>query len=226
MPRRFLQVLQHPDRQAAAQADAPWATLFSESSLNDLYWEGGSSMVRRAGIFLMVAAGLVSSVLVLAQQDTTPQTQGRSAAIPTRTAEITIRGCVTGRKRYTFMQASTGAMFALTGETSRFVPVRGKLVEITANEFAPRGNSGELPKLRVRNLQIIADKCPIQARAASRVKVPSANEFPPAAESPATAPYADPGTESQSPPNVNNPNISGDTGAPSPGTGNLPKPPQ
>src|SRR5579872_2979826 len=144
-------------------------------------------MVQRAGTFLTVATGLLSTVLVIAQQDTTPAPpRDRSAAAPTQTAEITIRGCVSGETRYTFMQSSTGAMFALTGESSRFAPVRGKLVEITADEFAPQDHSRES----------------------------------------ATAPYADPGIQSQTPPNVNNPNISGDTGAPSPGTGNPPNPPQ
>jgi hypothetical protein len=161
------------------------------------------------------------------QQDTTSaQSQGRVGATATSTAEITIRGCVSGGKRYTFMQASTGAIFALTG-TNRFAPIRGKLVEITANEFAPQGKSGELPKLQVNNLRIIAGTCPIEARAASTTaSVPSADQGQLAATSPATEPYADPGTVSQAPPNVNNPNIAGDTGAPSPGTGNLPSPPQ
>ena len=183
-------------------------------------------MIRRAGTFLIAATGLLSTVLVMAQQNTTPAPSRDHSAAPTQTAEITIRGCVSGQTRYTFMQSSTGAMFALTGESSRFAPVRGKLVEITADELAPQDHSRELPKLRVRNLHVLADKCPIQARAASRTKIPSANQGHPAAESPATAPYADPGTQSQTPPNVNNPNISGDTGAPSPGTGNPPNPPQ
>src|SRR6202035_3060837 len=113
----------------------------------------------------------------------------------TRTAEIKIRGCVSGGKRYTFMQASTEAMFELTGDKDRFSSARGKLVEIRANELAPHGSDNR-PKLRVNNLRVIADKCPIQARAASRLKPPSANEGPPAAaESPDTAPYADPGTQ-------------------------------
>jgi hypothetical protein len=186
-------------------------------------------MVRRRTVNLTLAAlALLFSAVAIAQQGTTSTpSQDHPNANGTRTAEIKIRGCVSGGKRYTFMQASTEAMFELIGDKNRFASARGKLVEIAANEFAPQGNSDELPKLRVNKLRVIADKCPIQARAASRPKPPSANEGPPAAaESPDTAPYADPGTQTQTPPNVNNPNISGDTGAPSPGTGNPPKPPQ
>lgn len=177
--------------------------------------------------FLVAALALSLSAWATAQQDTTfAQSQGRVGATATRTAEITIRGCVSGGKRYTLMQASTGAIFALTG-TNRFAPIRGKLVEITANEFAPQGKSGELPNLQVNNLRVVAGKCAIQARSASTTAtLPSADQGQLAAASPATEPYADPGTVSQTPPNVNNPNIAGDTGAPSPGTGNPPSPPQ
>jgi len=177
--------------------------------------------------FLVAAVALSLSAWAMAEQDTTSaQSQGRVGATATRTAEITIRGCVSGGKRYTFMQASTGAIFALTG-TSRFAPIRGKLVEISANEFAPQGKSGELPNLQVNDLRVIAGKCPIQAGAASTTAtLLSADQGQLAATSPATEPYADPGTVSQTPPNVNNPNIAGDTGAPSPGTGNPPSPPQ
>jgi hypothetical protein len=175
--------------------------------------------------FLVGALALWLSAWAMAQQDTpSAQRQGRFGSAATRTAEITIRGCVSGAKRYTFMQASTGAIFALTG-TNRFAPIRGKLVEITANEFAPQGKSGELPKLQVNTLRVIADECPIQARAASTTAtLPSADQGQ--GQLAATEPYADPGTVSQTPPKVNNPNIAGDTGAPSPGTGNPPSPPE
>lgn len=110
------------------------------------------------------------------------------------------------------MQASTRAIFALTG-TNRFAPIQGKLVEITANELAPQGKSGELPDLQVNNLRVSAGKCPIQARAASTTAtLPSADQGQGqlAVTSPATEPYADPGTVSQVPPKVNDPNIAGD----------------
>lgn len=182
-------------------------------------------------IYVLVSAALaLLSTPAIAQQTTSSApSQTQQNADRSRTAEITIRGCVSGGERYTFMQASTGAMFALTKEqTDRFAPVRGKLIEITANEFAPQPKSYELPKLKVNTLHIVADKCPIQARAASRPAIPSAaDQGPPAsASSPDTTPHRDPSTVDQTPPNVNNPNNSGDNGAPSPGTGNPPSPPQ
>jgi hypothetical protein len=185
-------------------------------------------MLRRIFNLTLVALALQFSTAAIAQQSTASATpQDHRSANSTSTAAIKIRGCVSGGKRYTFMQASTEALFELIGENNRFASAQGKLVEISATELAPRGNLDELPKLRVKNLRVLADKCPIQARAASRTKLPATNEGPPAAaESPDAAPYADPGTETQTPPNVNNPNISGDTGAPGEGTGNPPKPPQ
>ncbi|HTZ95840.1 MAG TPA: hypothetical protein VMB18_05555 [Terriglobales bacterium] len=142
-----------------------------------------------------------------------------------RTAEVTVRGCITGGERYTFMQAGTGAMFQLQGETDRFAPVRGKLVEITADEFAPRDHS-ELPILSVNNMRLVADKCPIHAHPESKAANPAPANRPSTRENPATTPYTDPGTATQAPPNENDPNISGAEGPPSPGTGNPPKPPQ
>lgn len=183
-------------------------------------------MVRMANLTLL-ALTVFSTAAIAQQAISSSASQDHPNANGTRTAEIKIRGCISGGKRYTFMQSSTEAIFELIGNSSGFNSARGKLVEISANELAPQGNSDELPKLRVNNLRVIADKCPIQARAATRPRPPSADEGPPAdAESPDATPYVDPGTATQTPPNVNNPNISGDTGAPSPGTGNPPKPPQ
>jgi hypothetical protein len=186
-------------------------------------------MGRRIATFLVATLALWFSAWAMAQQNTTSSpSQDHPNAVPARTAEITIRGCVSGAKRYTFMQASTGAIFALTGKTDRFASVRGKLIEVTANEFAPPQNkSNGLPKLSVNKMRVVGDKCPVQAHPEPPSKPNSAwTNPPPPATSPATRPYADPGTVSQKPPNVNNPNISGDTGAPSPGTGNPPSPPQ
>jgi hypothetical protein len=155
------------------------------------------------------------------QEKTSPPAQGHGSTGPA--AKITIRGCVSGGKRYTFMQASTGAIFELNGETDRLVSAEGKLVEITANELSPRPDS-ELPMLRVNRLRVVSDKCPIHA-SSTPVNSRSADQgYSPM--SPNTGPYTDPGTVSQIPPNVNNPNISGSKGAPSAGTGNPPKPPQ
>src|SRR5689334_9580643 len=110
-------------------------------------------MCQRA-IQLFALLGILLSPFAVGQQPTTPSPADR-------TAEISVRGCVSGEKRYTFMQASTGAEFELLGETDRFSPVRGKLIEITGTEYAPRENTHDIPKLRVKKFQVLADKCPI-----------------------------------------------------------------
>jgi hypothetical protein len=185
----------------------------------------------RTMVTLLVATATIAlcvSALAANPQDPTSSTppQDHSKADSSTTAEITLRGCVSGGKRFTFMQASTGAMFELTGKTDRVVSSQGKLVEISATEFAAGGESDELPKLQVHYLRVVADKCPIQARPPSANQTrPSTGQHPPGPEpSPSTRPYADPGTVNQAPPAVQNPNIEGDTGAPSPGTGNPPPP--
>lgn len=177
---------------------------------------------------------LLAAILVLSfsswalaqkSEDSTPSPSNPNPT-STSTAKITIRGCITGGKRYTFMQASTGAVFALNEDTVRFGPVTGKLIEVTANERAPQPKSDELPQLQIDNLKVVAAKCPIQARKENTAAAPVTHSGQNAETSPATEPYVDPGTSSQTPPNVNNPNITGDTGAPSPGTGNPPSQPQ
>lgn len=182
----------------------------------------------QSDILNLLVLAVALSPWTWAQQNTTSSSPQQHASAVAPTAVITTRGCISGAKRYTFMQTSTGAMFELSGETDRFVAVRGKLVEITGDELAPQPQSGELPTLKVNSLRVVADKCPIQARASSATaNSTSANKTrAPSSGASGTTPYTDPGTESQTPPNVENPNVSGATGAPSPGTGNPPAPPQ
>lgn len=173
---------------------------------------------------ITIAAIVLSSSMLAVAQETT------------NAAQISIRGCVMGTQRYTFMQASTGAEYDIaehaTNNSSHRAPdlssLRGKLVEITGNEYAPKSgnNSGELPTLDITKARVIADECPIHPGAASRADA-ARSRGPAASKSPATPPpYVDPGTERRTPPNINNPNITGDSGAPSPGTGNQPEPPR
>lgn len=178
----------------------------------------------KLSLFAAALALLLSPFALTQEKSTAAQSQPETSP----TAEITIRGCVTGGQRYTFMQASTGAIFSLTGDTGRFAPVTGKLIEITANERAPQPNGSELPELQVNTLHVVAEKCPIEAHKETTANSPARARGQQPATSPATEPYVDPGTASQTPPNVNNPNITGDSGAPSPGTGNPPptNPPQ
>ena len=69
--------------------------------------------MRQRAIQLFALLGISLSPFAVGQQPTTPSPADR-------TAEISVRGCVSGEKRYTFMQASTGAEFELVGETDRF----------------------------------------------------------------------------------------------------------
>ncbi len=139
-------------------------------------------------------------------------------------AEVTIRGCISGGQRFTFMQAGTGAMFSLIGQTGRFVPLEGKLVDVSGSELPPPTGSSDLPRLKVTQTKIVDNKCPIQAEArpATANQAAPNRRQPGNAAVPQTSPYTDPGTVTQRPPNVSNPNEQGATGAPSPGTGNPP----
>jgi len=160
----------------------------------------------------------------LAAAQSSPPPAARTA----RNAEVTIRGCIDGGQRFTFMQAGTGAMFSLIGQTGRFVPLEGKLVEITGSELPPPAGSSEFPQLQVTQTKIVDNKCPIQAEprpATANQSTPNRRQPGNAATS-QTSPYTDPGTVNQRPQNVSNPNEQGATGAPSPGTGNPPPPPQ
>lgn len=183
-------------------------------------------MSRIAAGFLVAALPLCLSICAMPQEKTPVRSQDYSDEGAAGTAQITIRGCVSGEKRYTLMQTGTGTMFALKGNTERFAPVQGKLVEIRATEFSSGGKSNELPELQVKSLHIIAEKCPIQAQAPPTTLTPSrTDQNPPGPQkSPSTRPYTDPGTVDQAPPSIKNPSIEGDTGAPSPGTGNKPAP--
>jgi len=163
----------------------------------------------------------VLATFATAQQQPSPQSP---PARPVRSAEVTIRGCISGGHRFTFMQVGTGAMFSLIGQADRFVPLEGKMVEVTANELAPQTGSSGLPQLQVNQARIIDNKCPIQAQPRQTTASQSSpnGRQPGNAAVPQTSPYTDPGTVNQRPPSVSNPNEQGATGAPSPGTGNPP----
>ncbi len=187
----------------------------------------------RIAAFLLIT--LLCAAGTLAQQRTDDATSGparqATATRATNTGPITLRGCINGgAQRYTFMQQSTGAVFSLEGDRSRFEHFRGKAVELTGHESPPAGATGVnyLPELRVDDIKVLAAKCPIQSSgpAATTAQPPLQNrgERPPS--SPATPRYGGAGAPTQTPPAVgNNPNQPGITGAPSPGTGNPPPPP-
>lgn len=171
-------------------------------------------MMRAAFAIIMLSA------IALAQtSDPSPQSAN---AHGTNARHLTVRGCVTGDQRYSLTQASTGTGFSLEGDPGQLTSAKGKLVEVTGREIPPDAASGPLPKLLVEDVKIIDEKCP-QGAPASRRSASSTSAAPPTGKAP--SPYSNTGAPDQTPPTVNNPNISGATGAPSPGTGNPPPTP-
>ncbi len=166
------------------------------------------------------------STIAFAQQnngDIPQQNPNTSSA-----SHLTLRGCVNGGERYTFIESDTGSMFNIVGNTESVASVAGKFAEVTARELPPARNSasaGPFPQIEIQQVKVLSDVCPIKS------KVPKPNQGPqpstPTRSSqtpgPETTPYSAPGAPNQTPPSVgNNPNPTGATGPPSEGTGNPP----
>ena len=88
----------------------------------------------------MTKCMLLASVVLLTgvaagQNQSNKATGAQSDPASTKSADVTVQGCVTGGERYTLMQVSTGAMFGLAGDSSRFAPFQGKVAEVTASEL-------------------------------------------------------------------------------------------
>ena len=93
--------------------------------------------------FLVAISTLRFSVAVVAQQNS--WTQEYPSVGPARNAEINIRGCVSGEKRYTFMQASTGEIFDLTGiRLSKAAQRAGLLFCMVGTQSSKEGDLGEV----------------------------------------------------------------------------------
>jgi hypothetical protein len=176
---------------------------------------------------------LLLTVVAVAQNQPSKATGAQSdPAKNAKSAEITIQGCVNGGQRYTLQQAGTGAMFAMMGDSSRFAPFQGKVAEVHASELPPdqQAASGQLPQLEVNAIRLVADKCPEQPKSnpGAASTGPAYGGVPAQKPAPAvsTRPYRSPNAENSVPPSGGqNPNISGATGAPSPGTGSTPQQP-
>ncbi len=183
---------------------------------------------------------LFASLAATAKQthDTQQRPARSQASVGSRNAgPITIRGCIDGGKqRYTLTQQSTATTFELQGETTRFDSFRGKPVEITGREAPPLAKSGanDLPRLVVDQVHGIGGECPFVERGTASpptsmpLSIPEARHPSPPTQQPtaATPRYEKPGAPNETPPSVgNNPNGSGTSGAPSPGTGNTPAQP-
>lgn len=169
----------------------------------------------RAAFFVV----LLSGVALAQTGDPSPQSAN---AHGTNARQLTVRGCVTGDQRYSLTQAGTGTGFSLEGDPVKLASAKGKLAEVTGREMPPDASTGPLPRLMVNDVKIVEQECPPGAPASRRSASTTAAP-PPTASAP--SPYSGVGAPDQTPPTVNNPNISGATGAPSPGTGNPPPTP-
>ena len=174
----------------------------------------------------LVFGAVLSGALAFSQ--TSGQTSAKSAATPDITAsKLTVQGCVQGKTpgHFTLLQASTGATFEIKGKPRDFKHSRGKLVEVEASELAPTAprGMGDLPQLQVTKLRVVAKRCPIQGNGLrpEQSSPPAGQNQPPVA---ATPRYQTTGAPDQTPPTAGtNPNGAGVSGAPSAGTGNIPK---
>src|SRR5690349_17799325 len=75
-------------------------------------------------------------------------------------ARIVVNGCINGAAtRYTLMQRSTGAVFALLGRGTQLEEARNKLVEVRGEELPPTGAAGlkDLPRLKVSSVRVLSD---------------------------------------------------------------------
>jgi hypothetical protein len=144
--------------------------------------------------------------------------QANRAAVPQGEANarhLTVRGCIRGDKRYTFSQEGTGATFRLEGKARELAKNRGKSVELLVRELPPTAGSSRdaLPILEVERLKQIAAECPATGSmpaSKSDSGLGSGSDRDTAAPRPMP-----PGASTR-------PNTSGESGAPSAGTGNTP----
>lgn len=192
--------------------------------------------------FRYLSRCFLCSVVTIASASVMAQTESTSSpASSTQTGPITMEGCINGgSKSYTFVQTSTGTTFALPSADDKLARYRGKLVQISGMQAPPPAATtlDNLPRFTPNNVRELGE-CPVKSFGTAQQSGGAATTLPPSsppaagsqqsnAPSAATPEYASPGAPNQTPPSVrNNPNESGASGAPSPGTGNPPptKPP-
>jgi hypothetical protein len=187
--------------------------------------------------FMLVALGAAAQSAPMQSADNSQSRSGDSTPSPAASVgPLAIRGCINGGNAgYTLTQKGTGATFALQGSAEQFEALRRHPVEITAREFPPSTESAALPKLVVSKAQTVKGECPWVSggnagtpNIASPATVAGAGNHShgDTESNPNTPEYGSRGDNRQAPPAAgNNPNVGGDNGAPSPGTGN-PLPPK
>jgi hypothetical protein len=179
---------------------------------------------------LVLAFCVLTGACVVAQQaENSNRSLSQQPGASVSASNLTVSGCVSGgQSRYTLSQKGTGALFEPQADPEQLTKVRGKLVEVTAIEQAPSDTRGvnALPRLKVSQMRVVAEKCPEQKAVQGKNTQAGTNANPPTA---ATPEFGAPGADNQTPPQVgNNPTTwgNGAHGAPSPGTGNPPSRPE
>ena len=186
---------------------------------------------------LITAGVLLGASLVSAQETNrtagSNDTRQASDTQDVSASKLTIRGCLQGGEdRFTLLQSSTGASFALEGNHQMFRQFSGKVVEVNGTELAPAAKTGaqSLPRFKVQALKVVDNQCPTSevgnGAAATSRQPPVGATQPPASSHSRT--QVGPGTSAPVAPGTPiNPNTPGANGAPSPGTDNPPQsPPQ
>jgi hypothetical protein len=187
----------------------------------------------------LICCFVLASFPAIAQNNSKPEpSDERAPRTPAVSAsQLQMQGCINGgREAYTFTQTGTGAAFLLRGDAQNFESFRGKLVSVTGIESPPTSRTAlkDLPELTTSKVQVIAAECPLATTGKMGVPAAAPNTVPPTRTAPpqnpapsaATPRYEPSGAPKQTPPSTgNNPNVTGATGAPSPGTGNPPSQP-
>jgi hypothetical protein len=160
---------------------------------------------------VMVLPLIFGSLVAISQR----ADRGAADGTGTNAQHLTVRGCIRGDKRSTVTQEGTGATFRLQGKERQVASNRGKLVELLVKELSPSAGDSRaaLPVLQVEQLKLIAAECPATANTPTSKSDSGANQDR-ARDSVVPRPMS-PGAST-------NPNTSGDSGAPSAGTGNTP----
>src|SRR5437870_8535706 len=90
---------------------------------------------------------LLGTISFAQKSSQTPQQNPNESAA----SNITLRGCVNGGERFTFIESDTGSMFNIVGNTERVAPLTGKFAEVTARELPPARDSaaGPFPQIEI-----------------------------------------------------------------------------
>ncbi|MBV9608709.1 MAG: hypothetical protein JO187_04050 [Acidobacteria bacterium] len=159
------------------------------------------------------------------QQDLSQQASPSSEAA-TEPVKTTVRGCIQAGNSRVTLTDSAGNTFLLRGDMSALKGEQHNVVEVTGQQLPPasRESAAAIPSIDVQSMRQIADTCPVHIYERSQAQPSGPKQR--AQPNPATAPYGGPHEGTQNAPPDAVINSTGAGGAPSPGTGNNPPPPQ